>query len=258
MRLFVLAAGKGSRLSAASKGMPKCLVDLGDGSTLLGRLAAAACAAGSIDELVIVTGYEAERVDQMLDSISAGLRTRVLYNPFYEIAGPLVSLWVAHPWMDGADFLVCNGDTYYTARALELVAGHKPLSITLGVDTTGRGGSDSLRVELDANRRLRHVAKDVPKESASGVSAGLLAVRGIQMRRELAAAICRMIRNRESIQPKSVWHSMVNHLVAQGTAVDTVELAPRDWHEIDTLEDLQEMQKLMLTVDGSREPCESH
>lgn len=252
MRLFVLAAGKGKRLRLPHEGVPKCLVELGDNSTLLGRLVGTARAVGSIDELIIVAGYGAERVEEAVESMESracSLRIRVLYNPFYETAGPLVSLWVAHHCMEDMDFLVCNGDTYYSSRALELVAGSNQTRINLGVDHTIQRSGDHMKVELDANGRLRRVGKGIAKENASAVSVGLLAVNGADMRRVFAAAIRMMVRDQENIQTETVWHSILNHLVEHFVPVETVELTRHDWHEIDTVEDLYKLRRLILTAD---------
>ena len=245
MRLFVLAAGKGKRMDTLTADVPKCLVDLGDGSTLLGRLASAVCAVGSIDELVIIAGHKAGCVEEALTQMNLSIKTKVLYNPFYKITGPLVSLWLAYPWMVEVDFLVCNGDTYYSPQTLARIA-QADRGITIGIDSSASLGDDSMKVVLDEIGRLRQVSKEIRTEYANGVSTGLLRVCSADMRRVFTTTVCRMLREDENTQPWIAWHSVLNHLVAQGVLVEVVELAPTDWHEIDTLNDLCDLRALIL------------
>jgi choline kinase len=150
--------------------------------------------------------------------------------------------------MEDRDFLLCNGDTYYSPQALIRVA-QADRGITIGIDTSTPLSGDSMKIVLDEIGRLRQVGKKIRTERAHGVSTGLLGVWGSDMRRLFTAAVCRMLREHENTQPRTVWHSVLNHLEAHGVPIEVVELASTDWYEIDTLDDLRELRSLILLLE---------
>ena len=60
MRAIILAAGLGRRFGAATAELPKCLLEVG-GQTLIQRSLDNLAACG-IEETIIVTGHQAERI----------------------------------------------------------------------------------------------------------------------------------------------------------------------------------------------------
>lgn len=238
MTLFVLAAGKGSRLRPLTEHRPKCLVELGDGSNLLRKLMDAGDSLGCIERFVIIAGHGVEHVEASLSESQYPAHLELLYNPFYEFTGPVVSVWVALPWMGKADFLLCNGDTYYSLRALQAVAKGKLNELTLGVDLDAPPGPDSMKVKLDTLGRVQHVAKEIPPEVADGMSTGLLAVKGKEARHAFIKTVNEMVRRSENLTPRVVWHSILNSLPGRRVPVQSVRIPSDDWVEIDTADDL--------------------
>lgn len=98
----ILAAGNGSRLSAARGTLPKPLVPVA-GRTLIEHALDQAAVAG-VEEAVIVTGNAADQMRAHLDGIETPLRLTVVFNPrFHEPNG--VSLLAAAPHITGPFFL---------------------------------------------------------------------------------------------------------------------------------------------------------
>ena len=103
MKLIILAAGKGERLWPLTKNTPKPLLDLGNGNTLLEEQLERVQSSGVIDEVVLVTGYLSEQIEAKLRTMmaTAPIRIKTLYNPFYDVANNLASLWLARHDTDG-------------------------------------------------------------------------------------------------------------------------------------------------------------
>jgi choline kinase len=108
-KAIILSAGQGSRLGHLTDDKPKCLIQF-NGRTLLDRQLDA-LAANGVEEAVVVTGFRDDQIEAALERRGdAGPRVRTVYNPFYQVADNLGSLFVAKAEIEG-DVLVWNGDT---------------------------------------------------------------------------------------------------------------------------------------------------
>ena len=170
-KAIILSAGKGSRLLPLTAERPKCLIELSGRSLLEWQLDA--LQGSGIDEVVVVTGFAEELVDQVA-ARRAGVRT--LFNPFYHVADNLGSVWMARSELD-RDTLLLNGDTLVSpsllARVLEARTG--PIAVT--VDEKESYDSDDMKVLRDGDRLLR-IGKALEPGRYNSESIGLLAFRG--------------------------------------------------------------------------------
>jgi len=238
MQLFVLAAGVGKRLGQLTNQSPKVLVDLPTGTNLLEHHIRTMEVVSQIDEMLIVSGFAAEKIDAAVLNLKRHKSIRTQYNPFYDISGPIVSVWLTQYQMY-EDFLLCNGDTIYSVNAFERMAACKSPVIVLGVDRDTRRNDDDMKVELDGLGNLIQVGKDIPYERAHAISTGLLAVKGESIRNAFKNLVNEMIRDRKNLTPSVAWHSTLNGLVTKGINVATLDLTTDDWYEIDSPEDIQ-------------------
>ncbi len=178
MKLFLLAAGRGKRLMPMTADVPKCLISVGENVTLLGKVLAEARRSTAISEAVIVAGYKVEKIEAAVQDAAGDFPVRVVYNPFYEISSPLVSLYLAHlSGMSQDDFMVGNGDTFYRAALFDRMASLAD-GIALAVESDRLRDRDGVKVEMDQVGVVQRVGKDLPLESVGGVSLGLVSVKG--------------------------------------------------------------------------------
>jgi choline kinase len=98
----ILAAGNGSRLSAARGHLPKPLVSL-VGRALIDYALEQAEAAG-VEEAIIVTGKSADQMEAHLSTVTSPLRITVVHNHRYHDPNG-VSLLCAEPYITGPFFL---------------------------------------------------------------------------------------------------------------------------------------------------------
>jgi choline kinase len=237
--LVVLAAGRGRRLGGLTAATPKILVPIFEGRRLLDFLTEAVDQVDGLEEMLLVTGYSAPSINA---AVALKPRTKPLairYNPFYDLAGPIGSIWLSQVWLSGSDFMLSNGDTYYSARSLATMARLTMKGVYLGIERGGNYGNDDMRIVLNETGGLLRVGKDVPVDLSAGVSAGLLAVVGEVARGQFGAAIDSLARSNENLAPGKAWHNMCNALVESGVPVGTVPLEPWEWHEIDSSQDIE-------------------
>jgi choline kinase len=237
MKAIVLSAGQGRRLLPLTESAPKCAVDL-HGRSLLDWQIDQLLACG-VDEVVVVTGFGADRVDALLARRQHRAPVRTIYNPFFEVADNLASCWLARAEMD-RDFLLLNGDTLFEPAVLRRLLESPLRPVTLAVDHKVHYDDDDMKVQLEAGRLLA-VGKDLPLQRVDGESIGLMSFRGpgpALFRAALEAAM-------RSPRGLKQWYlSVVGDLAAQGR-VWTCSIQGLDWAEVDYPLDLARAAKMV-------------
>ena len=113
MKIIILAAGMGERLWPLTKDIPKPLLEVREGVSLLEEQLSRISQSGVIDSVVIVTGYLGHKVDEMVSGLNIdNLDISTVYNPFYRVSNNLASLWIARAEID-QDTMITNGDNLF-------------------------------------------------------------------------------------------------------------------------------------------------
>ena len=124
MKVLILAAGRGTRISRYLSGKPKCTVDIGGGQCLIEYTIDLLHSRG-IQDIGIVLGYEAQVIREVL----ADKGVSFFYNPFYDVTNSIASAWFAKEFLMGDDLLIMNGDVYLEEKLLDriLAQGRSPV-----------------------------------------------------------------------------------------------------------------------------------
>jgi len=252
--LVVLAAGRGRRLGGQTETTPKILIPVSEGRSLLDFFIEAVDQVDGVEEMLLVTGYAAATMDAAVALKRGTKPIAIRFNPFYELAGPIASIWLTQVWIGSSDFTLCNGDTYYSASPLATMAGPTKAGVYLGIERGGNYGADDMRVVVDKAGGLLRVGKEIPVEHAAGVSAGVLAVVGQDMRRQFGATIDSWVRSHEYLAPGVAWHSLCNALVENGVPVGTIPLNSDEWHEIDSSQDIEALNAKLRRARSAGRP----
>ncbi|OQM74436.1 sugar phosphate nucleotidyltransferase [Manganibacter manganicus] len=235
MKAIILSAGQGRRLLPLTAEMPKCLLQFGD-KTLLEWQLDALTAAG-IDDIVVVTGFAADKVEVTLERIrkAGGPAVRMLYNPFFALADNLASCWAARHEMQG-DFLVLNGDTLMEPEiARRVVAGEPSAAITVTIDRKDGYDADDMKVSLDQDRLLA-IGKTLPADSVDGESIGFLRFSPEGGARFVAEIECTL---RTDAGLKLWYLSAIDRIARQQGGVGVRSIEGLEWGELDFSEDLE-------------------
>src|ERR1041384_6282671 len=142
MKAIILAAGKGTRLNGQDL-KPKCLFEVG-GQTLLARQVEALREAG-INEIVIVLGFEAERIRRLYEHTAS-----FVINSRFEDTSSLYSLWFPRGPLP-AGFVVLNCDVLFHPQLLaRLLASPFPdaLLIDLVDKNNNHFGDEEMKIKL--------------------------------------------------------------------------------------------------------------
>jgi len=109
MKIVILAAGKGSRLG---KDLPKALVELYDGKTILDYQIERLAKYFSLKDIFIVVGYKKELVMERYRSLN------FIYNEEYDQTNTGKSLLKGLQKIDNEDVLWMNGDVVFAEAIL--------------------------------------------------------------------------------------------------------------------------------------------
>jgi choline kinase len=111
MQALMLAAGMGRRLGKFTNNQTKCMVEVG-GRTLLDRTAEALQLAG-IKRLIIVAGYEADRLIAYVKQNIKGMDIQFVINKDYASTNNIYSLYLARNFLAKDDTILLESDLIY-------------------------------------------------------------------------------------------------------------------------------------------------
>jgi L-glutamine-phosphate cytidylyltransferase len=164
MRAVILAAGKGSRLSATIGNKPKCLLRVGD-QTLIERQIDALRSVG-INDIAVVVGCQVDRVRR-----TCGRNITYVENARYAQTNSLYSLWLARPLLlDG--FLVMNCDVLFHPQLLTdlLSARHEDALLISYADVPF--GDEEMKIKARRGRVVE-ITKALAAEETDGENVGI-------------------------------------------------------------------------------------
>ena len=238
-RALILGAGQGSRLLPLTEQLPKCLLDLGDGRSLLEWQLRGLMQAG-IGEAVVVTGFRSDLVEQALQRITpAGMTVRTLFNPFYKLADNLASCWMARAELQGPCLLL-NGDTLFEPEIARRLIDAPAAPITVTIDRKLRYDDDDMKVVTEGDA-LRAIGKVLPAARVNGESIGFL-------RFDAAGAaqfVDEIDRTMRTPEGPGLWYlSAIHRLANAGADVRAASIEGLQWTELDFPADLTRARAL--------------
>lgn len=246
MKVIILSAGQGRRLLPLTESTPKCALPVAGRAVLAWQLDQIARCDG-IDEVVVVTGFGADRVDEIAAATERP-RVRALYNPFYALSDNLGTCWVARAEMLDGPFIIINGDTLFEAAILQrLLDTGQDAPVTLVTDRKDGYDADDMKVVVE-NGRLRRVGKKLT-EGVNGESIGMMAFRndGPALFRNMVA---HLMRYGEGV---GRWYlSAIDELARQDQPIRTCDIHGLSWCEIDEAEDLAHAQQVVVEWPSAR------
>ena len=237
MKAIILSAGQGSRLLPLTADKPKCLIEF-SGKTLLDWQLDALIANG-IGDIVVVVGFKSDAVEAHLEArAETRASVRTLFNPFFQVADNLGSVWLARPEMTG-DFLILNGDTLVSPALVAKAINDSRAPITVTVDQKSGYDADDMKVRREGPR-LTAIGKTLPLDEVNAESIGLLLFKG-DGSTTFSDAVDAVMHTAEGTKS---WYLKVINRIAQDSYVGTVSIKGHDWGEVDFPADVVNAQAL--------------
>lgn len=230
----VLCAGQGRRLLPLTADLPKTLLDLGEGRTVLDHVLGSLAAAGVIDVRLVV-GHASEEVSSRRAGFEArhGVRIELIDNPEHAALNNAYSLWLGLRDLEG-DCFIANGDTLVTSEAVRRLHDGPAAGLALAIDSEKVLGDEEMKVIFDSSGRLTDISKGLDPGRADGEYVGVarLAESSIAL---FVESLERVWRSDGSLY----YEDGIGDLANTGHRVSGVEVGGLPWIEIDTPEDLE-------------------
>ena len=239
MKGLVLAAGPGRRLHPLTESLPKTLLPLSDGRTIL-DLALANLRSVGLEEVVVVTGFAAERLEERAAALEQrhGVRLELLFNERGEDWNNAFSLWLARDaFADGA--LLVNGDTVHPRSVEESLLAARGPDVLLAVDQEKQLGEEEMKILLSEDGTLARINKQIDPTNAAGEYIGVTLI-------EPAAAgpLADALEATWRRDPSLYYEDGFQELADRGGRIHVAPIGAVDWVEVDDHADLARAQEL--------------
>lgn len=222
MKAFLLAAGRGTRISRMIEEIPKCTLPLGD-TPLIRYTATMLLEAGF--ELVVCVGYQKEKIFKALE----GLPVTYYFNPFYEITNSIASLWFARNEIKSG-IIVMNADVYMTKNILTELMEDRHDAVMM-IDRTRVKDGDYFFSTTD-NGCIVKYGKDLPIQMRSCEYVGLAKI-GHTFINEFKQRLDELV----DTSQYNLWWENVLYSFTGTKDIHTLDVNGEFWAEIDFFDD---------------------
>lgn len=241
MKAVILAAGIGSRLRPLTDSVPKCLVEV-DGVPILQRQIEAFKKA-NIDEILVLTGYLSEKVDQFIEANQYDC-VRVINNPDYLSTNNMYSLYLAMDALQDG-FVLANGDVIFDPQIIrELIESEYENIIVTEKDSYNE---ESMKVIVDGNSRINFISKAIKPEEAYGNSIDVY-----RFSKEAREKLFECIEDHIKANDLKSWTEVAIAEILPHIIFKPLNIGAKYWFEIDNFQDL-EMANNIVKGTGNHE-----
>lgn len=224
MTYIILAAGSGTRLHPITLKHPKALFSLDRSVTILGRMTTLLRRLDPQARLVIVTGFQKERIQQHITGITW------VHNPFYEVTNSIASLWFAREFLD-QEVTIINGDIVMSAKLIEdVVIRHTDRPCVLMDGSVQKDGDYNVQADQE-----RVIVMSKALTNYSGEYAGVTKLDG-----DSAVRLKQKIEEMVGGGMYGYWYedALVQMIFEENFELFVKDIAIYEWTEVDDVDDL--------------------
>lgn len=233
MKAIILAAGIASRLRPLTNNTPKCLLTVGE-KTLLGRTIDALISNG-INDLVIVTGYLHEMIEEFVSANYPAVNVEFIYNEKYASTNNIYSLWLTRQSVKGEEVLLLDSDILFDPQIIRALTQYAhPNCLALNVHELGE---EEIKIIATPEKRIVEISKTCSITEAIGESIGIERMSG-EFNDQLMAEIDFMIRN-EGLS-NVFYEAAFENIIRKGAAIYAVDTTSLFSMELDTVADFED------------------
>lgn len=189
---------------------------------------------GGINELVIVTGFLHEKIENFVTEHYPKLNVKFIHNEVYASTNNIYSLWLARPEVEGRDVLLLDSDLLYDPEIIKrVVAEQTPNVLTLIKHPLGE---EEIKVVVDDQGAIVELNKTCNPADAIGESLGIERM-GVDYTSALYKELDGMM-NQEHLE--NVFYEVAfERLAKQGHHFRVLDVTDLFSCELDTVEDFE-------------------
>lgn len=170
MKLVIIAAGRGSRISSISKGLPKILIEVFN-KTLLELIIQNSITVG-ISDIVIVTGHNSDIIHDFISNNKFDINIELAYNDDWDMPNGISVLASKNNIPQNHDFMISMSDHFYNDDLLLKIKNSDLTNITVNVGADYKTDAihdpdDAMKLIIDRNSNsISQMSKDLLKYNA--------------------------------------------------------------------------------------------
>lgn len=226
MKVLLLAAGRGTRISRYLAGNPKCTVDIG-GQKLIQYTMDLFHKKG-ITDIAMVLGYRAEVIQEVLKD----QQVRYFYNPFFDVTNSIASAWFARDFLaDMDDTLIMNADVYLEEALLDRILACKKSPVMFADGTRKEEADYKYKY---SNGILEKYGKELTGSDISGEYIGIG-----RFSRAFMPVFLEKLDTMIKTQQHGVWWENILYEMVGTRDIYVEEMDGLFWAEVDYIEDYE-------------------
>lgn len=249
MQAIILAAGMGRRLGELTKNNTKCMLEV-NGVRLIDRYLRQ-LSKYSLDRIVIVVGYEGQKLIDYIQANYPGKNIEFVNNPIYDKTNNIYSLALAKDYLCADDTILMESDLIVEDGIIDKLLNHTDKDLALVAKY--EQWMDGTMVRIDDNRRILQF---IPKAGFRYEEADdyYKTVNIYKFSREFSSkqyipfleAYCKVMGNNE------YYEQVLSVLtLLQNTTLRALPIGNEKWYEIDDVQDL-DIASTLFSEDKNR------
>ena len=224
MKVLLLAAGRGTRISRYLSGNPKCTVDIGNEKLI--QYTIRMLNKKGITDIAMVLGYRADIIKETLKDYDV----KYYYNPFFDVTNSIASSWFAKDFLDD-DILIMNADVFLEEKLIDYILSQKDSPVMFADSSRKEEADYKFKFE---NGVLLKYGKELEGDDISGEYVGIGRFNK-DFLKEFIIQLEKMINE----QQHSVWWENVVYEISEQKDIYVNDVKGMFWAEVDYIEDYE-------------------
>jgi len=247
IKTVILAAGMARRLQPLTNKTPKCLLKTGS-RTLLDRTLDSIRKAG-LQNIVIVTGFESQQIEQHTTAFHSDLNVEFIYNERFAETNNIYSLWLTKDSLTGHQLLLLDSDILFHHQILRKLLDENQNSC-LALRESGNLSDEEIKITVDQAGFVKAISKVVSPQMAVGESLGI-ELFGTEDTRTLFESLHRFVTEKGRVN--DFYEIAFEEVISNGMKIKPIPVDGLPCMEIDTAADLEAALPLaeMLDLESS-------
>lgn len=232
MKLLLLAAGRGTRISRYLNGQPKCLVDIGNTSLI--EYTINLFKKNNITDIGICLGYKENLIREKLRNENI----KFYLNPFYDVTNSIASLWFAKDFIKGReDVLIMNGDVFLEQKTLDLILDETRSPVLFSDESRKEEADYKFYYEKEI---LIKYGKALSLEETTGEYVGIAKLKG-----EFLTEFLKRLEKKIMTQCHGEWWEDILYSMVDEKDIYIKPVTGNFWAEVDYIEDYERIIEFM-------------